>query len=117
MLDFTNRAFPYSELPEGGTLYIYDDLNRKSTIISDYAIRYDSDLIDLQGNVIVATYEKDTLYAEQLYFDQNKEWIFTNLPVTYKSADYITHGTGFDSDTDFTKAEVLEIRGQFAVVE
>ena len=117
MLDFSNRAFPYSEFPEGVTLYIYDDLNRKSTIISDYAIRYDSDLIDLQGNVIVATYEKDTLYAEQLYFDQNKEWIFTNLPVTYKSADYITHGTGFDSDTDFTKAEVLEIRGQFAVVE
>lgn len=118
MLDFGNRKFGYSEFPDGVTLYVYDANNQKSTIVSDYAIRYEgTDLIDLQGNVIVATAQNDTLFAEQLYFDQSKEWVFTNLPVTYKSADYITHGSGFDSDKDFTKAEVLEISGQFAVVE
>ena len=36
MLDFGNRAFGYSEFPEGITLYVYDDQNEKSTIISDY---------------------------------------------------------------------------------
>ncbi|MDX1270269.1 LPS export ABC transporter periplasmic protein LptC [Bizionia paragorgiae] len=118
MYDFGNRKFGYSEFPDGLTLYVYDTKNQKSTIISDYAIRYEgTDLIDLQGNVIVATAQNDTLFAEQLYYDQSKEWVFTNLPVTYKSADYITHGNGFDSDKDFTKAEVLEISGQFAVLE
>ncbi len=118
MLDFGNRAFGYSEFPEGITLYVYDDQNEKSTIISDYAILYkETDLIDLQGNVIVSTPTKDTLYAKQLYFDQKKKWIFTNQSVTYKSQDYITHGGGFDSDKDFTLTEVLEISGQFAVSE
>jgi len=118
MLDFGNRSFGYSEFPKGITLHVYNDNNEKSTIISDYAILYtQTDLIDLQGNVIIATPTKDTLYAEQLYFDQKKKWMFTNLPVTYKSEGIITHGAGFDSDKDFTLTEVLEISGQFAVSE
>lgn len=116
LLDYGNRSFGYSEFPEGIELRIFDDLNQKTTIFSDYAILYnDTDLIDLQGNVIVATHEKDTLFAEQLYFDQSKKWLFTNQPVTYKSTDYITHGGGFDSDKDFKRTEVLEISGQFTV--
>ena len=116
MLDFGNRKFAYSEFPEGVKLHIYDENDNKSTVIADYAILYsETDVIDLQGNVLVYTHAKDTLFAEQLYFDQNKEWLFTNLPVTYKSKDYITHGSGFDSDRDFKKAEVLKISGIFPV--
>jgi len=118
MFDFGNRAFGYSEFPEGIVLHMFDELNQKNTIIADYAISYKAtDLIDLQGNVIVATQDGDTLFAKQLFYDQKKEWLFTNEPVTYKSADYVTHGNGFDSDTKFTKAEVLEMSGQFAVVD
>lgn len=118
MLDYGNRKFAYSEFPEGVILHIYSENNSKTTIISDYAILYsETDVIDLQGNVVIATSEKDSLFAEQLYFDQNKEWLFTNSDVTYKSKDYITHGKGFDSNRDFSKAEVLEIKGTFAVSE
>jgi len=70
-----------------------------------------------RGNVIAATPTKDTLYAEQLYYDQTKEWLFTNLPATYRSQDYVTSGIGFDSDKDFNKAEVLGVTGQFAVTD
>jgi len=116
MLDYGNRKFAFSEFPEGVTLHIYDDNNNKNTIVADYAILYsETDVIDLQGNVLISTFEKDTLYAEQLYFDQSKEWLFTNSPVTYKSSGYITHGSGFDSDRDFTKAEVLKVSGTFLV--
>ncbi|AEH00428.1 LPS export ABC transporter periplasmic protein LptC [Lacinutrix sp. 5H-3-7-4] len=116
MLDYGNRKFPYSEFPEGVKLHIYDENNHKNTIVADYAILYsETDVIDLQGNVLISTFDKDTLYAEQLYFDQNKEWLFTNSPVTYKSDGYITHGSGFDSDRNFTKAEVLKVSGTFLV--
>jgi len=116
MLDFGNRKFAYSEFPEGVKLHIYDESNNKNTVLADYAILYsETDVIDLQGNVLVYTHTKDTLFAEQLYFDQAKEWLFTNLPVTYKSDGYITHGSGFDSDRDFTKAEVLKVSGTFLV--
>lgn len=118
MFDYGNRTFGYSEFPKGIVLHTFNEQNQKNTIISNYAIGYNkTDLIDLQGDVIVATYDGDTLFAQQLYYDQKKEWIFTNQPVTYKSADYVTHGNGFDSDTKFTKAEVLEVSGQFAVID
>jgi len=118
LLDFENRKFGYSEFPEGVILHIFDEQNQRTTIVSDYAIIYsETDVIDLQDNVIVSTHEGDSLYADQLFFDQKKEWLFTNLPVKYKSKDYLTKGQGFDSDRDFTKAEVLEISGVFAVSE
>lgn len=118
LLDFENRKFGYSEFPEGVTLHIFDEQNHRTTIVSDYAIIYsETDVIDMQGNVVVSTYEGDSLYADQLFFDQKKEWLFTNLPVRYKSKDYLTKGKGFDSDRDFTKAEVIEVSGLFAVSE
>lgn len=118
MYDFSNRSFSFSEFPNGVILHLYDDNNAQTTIISDYAIVYNNtDLIDLKGNVIAATPTKDTLYADQLYFDQNKEWLFTNLPATYRSKGYVTSGLGFDSDKNFKKAEVLGVTGQFAVQE
>lgn len=117
MLDFTNRDFPYSEFPDGIVLHLYDDQNKKSTIVSDYAIIYDqTDLIDLQGHVVI-TSENGVLKTDQLYYDQKKGWLFTNKPVTYKTETDIINGNGFDSNSKFTNAEVLEVNGIIAVEE
>lgn len=118
MYDYSNRKFPFNEFTEGVKLHLYDENNKRNTVISDYAIVYDkTNLIDLRGHVVVSTSDKDTLFAEQLFYDQKSEWLFTNLPVKFKSTDYVTHGNGFDSDKAFTKAQVLEINGLFAVKE
>lgn len=118
MLDFDNREFSYSECPEGLILDIFDANDDITRIVADYAILYaETSLIDLQGNVVVSSSAKDTLFAEQLYFDEKKQWLFTNLPVTHKTKEYLTKGKGFDSDKDFTKAEVLEISGQYYIGE
>lgn len=116
MLDFTNRDFPYNEFTEGITLYLYDENNNKSTVVSDYAIVYnDTDLIDLQGNVVITTYDKRILKTDQLFFDQKKEWLFTNKPVTFTSEKDIINGNGFDSNSKFTNAEVIEVTGYVTV--
>ncbi len=112
MLDFTNRPFGYNEFPDGVTLYLYDENNEKSTIVADYAISYeDTGLIDMQGNVVLSSHKKDTLFAEQLYYDQQREWLFTNQPVTFRQGMDLINGNGFDSDSKFNQAEVLEIDG------
>ncbi len=109
MLDYSNRDFPYFEFPDGIILYLYDKNDEKTTVISDYAISYDkTKLIDLQGNVKIINKTNDTLFTEQLYFDQNKAWVFTNKPVAFKQGIDIISGNGFDSNQDFTNAEVLE---------
>lgn len=112
MLDFSNRDFAFTEFPEGINLTLYDDDDNKNTIISDYAIAYEeTDLIDLQGNVVLTTHEGDILNADQLYYDQIKDWLYTNQPVKFTTKDQIINGNGFDSNMDFTKARVLEITG------
>lgn len=118
MLDFSNRNFAYNEFPDGITLHLFDKQNHKSTVVADYAISYeDTGLIDLQGNVIIATHQKDSLFAEQLYYSQNQAWLFTNLPVTFKQGRDVIHGNGFDSDSDFKQAQVLEINGLITLPE
>ena len=120
MLDYSNRDFPYSEFTDGIILYLFDENNEKSTIISDYAISYDkTKLIDLQGNVKIITNTNDTLFAEQLYYhsDQKKEWVYTNKPVVFRQGLDIINGNGFDSNKDFTNAEVLEVTGMITLEE
>ena len=116
MLDFTNRNFPYNEFPDGIVLNLYDEQNNKSTVVSDYAIVYDqTDLLDLQGNVVITTSDNRVLKTDQLFYDQKKEWLFTNKPVIFKSETDIINGNGFDSNSKFTNAEVLEVTGIITV--
>ena len=118
MLNFSNRDFPFYEFPEGVNLTMFDEKDQKSTIKSDFAIVYSkTDIIDLQGNVVLTTSTNDTLFTEQLFYDQKKEWLFTNHPVKFRTKDYITNGNGFDSNKNFTNAQVLEVKGRIFVDE
>lgn len=112
MLNYSNREFPFYEFPEGINLTLFDDDDNKSNVVSDYAILYnETDLIDLQGNVVLTTHNNDTLYAEQLFYDQKTEWLFTNQPVRFVTKERIINGNGFDSNKDFSRAHVLETTG------
>ena len=116
MLDYSNRDFAFSEFPKGVELIIYDSDGNKSKIFADYAIVYsETDLVDLRGNVILATHKKDSLFTEQMYFDQTKEWVFTNENVRLRSEGTDINGIGFDSDRDFEVYEMLAMQGDIEV--
>ncbi len=118
MYDYSNRAFGYNEFTDGVNLELFEDNIKKGTVISDYAIVYNkTNIIDLRGHVKVITDVNDTLFAEQLYYDNAKEWLFTNKPVTFRTGQDLIHGNGFDSNAEFTNAEVLEITGLLTVEE
>ncbi len=118
MYDYNNRNFKYSEFTEGVTLHLFDDLNKKSTILADYAITYsDTDLIDLKGNVVIYTAEKDTLFTNQLYYDQKNQWVFTNESFKFLNSGNVTEGKGFDSDRNLNRLQILEIGGKYIVQE
>ncbi|GAA4814501.1 LPS export ABC transporter periplasmic protein LptC [Litoribaculum gwangyangense] len=111
-LDYSNRDFPFREFTDGVTLYIFDKDNNKSTIVADYAIIYnDTDLIDMQNNVVITTHDNKVLKTDQLFYDQKKEWLYTNKPVSFKTESDVINGNGFDSNSKFTNAEVLEVTG------
>ncbi|NRD19352.1 LPS export ABC transporter periplasmic protein LptC [Winogradskyella eckloniae] len=110
MLDYSNRKFKFSEFPDGIELRTYDDDGNRTTITSKYAIHYpQTDIIDLQGNVRIITHQNDTLFTEQLFYNQKLEWLFTNEPWKYGTL----HGIGFDSDKSFENFQMLEMGGDF----
>lgn len=112
MLDYSNRDFPFYEFTDGVTLYVYDKDNNKSTVVADYAIVYDkTDLIDMQNNVVITTKDSSVLKTDQLYYNRKREWLYTNEPVTFQTKTDLIHGNGFDSNSKFTNAEVLEVNG------
>ncbi len=114
MLDYSNRDFPFSEFPDGIELKVYDENNNKTTITSKYAIYYtETGIIDLRGDVVVGTHDKDTLFTDQLYYNEKLEWVFTNEPWLFKRVVGPLHGIGLDSDKSFTNIQMLEMGGDF----
>lgn len=104
MRDFTNKAFPYREFPEGLEVEFYDKNNEKNTVKANYGVVYESTgLIDLQGDVVIVTSDSTRLTASQLYWDQNQNWIFTDLPNTIRFQNgALNEGMGFDSNQEFS---------------
>ena len=103
MLDFGNASFPYTEFPEGIDVTLFEGDNKKSYIKSDYAIRFkQTDVIDLQGNVKITSEDGKTLETTQLYYDQKREWFFTEKKCKLTlGPGNIFYTKGFDASRDF----------------
>lgn len=102
--DYTNLDFPYQEFPEGVEVKYWNENDEVSTVTSDFAIRYDeTNIVDLRKNVVLVTSDSLVLRAEQLYWDQKHQWVFTDEPyrIIFKDGSY-NDGAGFDSSEDFT---------------
>lgn len=104
MKDYSNKNFPYREFPEGLRVEFYDEERKKNTVTANYGVIYnETGLIDLQGNVVVITSDSTELTADQLYWDQTNNWVFTDHPNTIKFKNGARNkGQGFDSNQEFT---------------
>ena len=116
MMNYSNQPFPFYEFPKGINLTLLGKDKDSSKVFSNTAKIYnDTDIIDLRGNVILITADSDSLFTEQLYYDQKREWLFTDFPVKFRTKNYITNGNGFDANQNFTNAQVLEVSGRIKI--
>jgi LPS export ABC transporter protein LptC len=104
MRDFSNKSFPYREFPQGLEVEFFNEENQKNTVTANYGVIYDeTGIIDLQGDVVVITSDSTRLMADQLYWDQNNNWVFTDQPNTIKFKNgAVNEGQGFDSNQEFS---------------
>ena len=101
--NFTNLEFPYRTFPNGLLVDFFDDNGQKSIIRAAYGIIYSAtNLIDLQGNVVLESYDGKKLETPQLYLDQDNEWIYTHEKFTYTNPEdgTIMDGEGMDFSKD-----------------
>ncbi|MGL2965055.1 LPS export ABC transporter periplasmic protein LptC [Flavobacterium sp. XGLA_31] len=113
MLDYATVEFPFTEFPNGIHLTLYDKNGKQTFIVANYAISHKAtNLIDLQGNVVISNQSGDRLETDQLYYDQKNEWFFTEKKFKFTSAKGTSYGEGIDFSKDFKKINSKKISGE-----
>ncbi len=118
--DFDNQPFKYRTFPKGLQVDFYDDDNQKSVITADYGIVYSqTNLIDLQGNVVIESHDGKKLETPQLYFDRSNNWIFTEATFTYTNPEdgTVMDGEGMDFNRDFSFFKAHKTYGLMMIKE
>jgi len=105
---FQSVEQPYTEFPEGITVYNFSDsMEIESELTSKYANYYDKKkLWSASNNVIAKNKKGETLNTEHLFWDQNKKTIYTEEMVKITTADGVQYGQGFVSDEAFNDWEI-----------
>ena len=117
-IDYTNLDFRYAEFPEGLKVVFFDEVGNENEVLADYGILYnDTRLIDLKGNVQLKSHEGSVLKTNQLFWDAENEWLFTEHPFTFKDQDYNFEAVRLDTNKDFTKFQTGNLIGTIAVSE
>ena len=117
-LDYSHLSFQYSEFPEGLKVIFYNQENQENTVVADYGIMYNqTKIVDLQGNVVLLSFDGSRLETDQMYWDAEKEWLFTEEPFTFKNTDYNLAANRLDTNKEFTKFQTGKLSGTIAVEE
>lgn len=114
MLDYSAISHPFTEFPKGIHLTLIDEKGSHSTIVANYAISYKkTNIIDLQGAVLITSQDGKKLATSQLYYDQKNEWFFTEKPFKYtdESGGYL-EGPGVDFSKDFKVFNMQRSNGE-----
>jgi LPS export ABC transporter protein LptC len=117
-VDYTNLSFRYAEFPEGLEVVFFDENGNENELQADYGILYnDSKLIDLKGNVQLKSHDGSKLITDQLFWDAQWEWLFTERPFTFEDEEYDFEAIRLDTNKEFTKFQTGTLIGTIAVSE
>lgn len=101
---------PYTDFPEGITVSTFDDtLGIESTLTSKQAVYYDQkSLWHAKNNIVAKNRKGQVLYTEELFWDQKKRLIYTDVNVKINTKEGVIYGKGLVSDESFENWEVKE---------
>lgn len=115
LLQYNNAEKPYSEFPEGLTVHFYDDsLRVESEIRADFAhYNHEEKLWHATGNVVARNLKTgERLDSEELYWDEEKETIYSNTFTRIQNENGTFYGeNGFKSNQSMTQYTLIGSRG------
>ena len=113
MLDYATVEFPFTEFPKGIKVTLFDKNGKKTFVSSDYAVTYkNTNIIDLQGTVLIVNETGQSLETAQLYFDQKNEWFYTEKKFKFTDPKGVSFGEGIDFSKDFKIVNSQKISGE-----
>lgn len=118
--DYDNQRFGYKVFPQGLHLDFFDHNNQKTVVKADYGIIYSqTNLIDLQGNVVIESQDGKKLETPQIYWDRKNNWIFTEAEFRYTNPEdgTVMDGKGMDFNRDLTFLSAQKTFGIMTIKE
>ncbi len=108
-----NMDAPFVLMNKGLKLVFYNKEQKPtSTLTADQGVYFTkSGKAYVKYNVKVANNKHETLYTENLYWDQKKEKIIADKNVKIVTPTQIIMGTGLESDQDFSEYTIKNISG------
>lgn len=106
--------------PDGIYVEFYEkDGSLSSTLRSNYAKQErNKDFFTVRGNVILENIvKKEKLETEELFWDKNKDRIFTDKFVKVTTPERLLTGTGLETNQNFFPYTVLKVTGRFDLKE
>ena len=110
--DYSHLSFKYSEFPEGLEVTFYNDNGEENKIYADYGIFYKSTkIVDLKKNVKLISNDGSELFTQQLFWDAENEWLFTEEKFTFKNIDYDIDAIRLDTNKEFSQFKTGKLTG------
>jgi len=116
---YSNKEPSYLEFTKGiQVIYFEGTGDTVASAISKYA-KYDEEkrLWELRDSVVVRNDTGNILETELLYWDQEKDLIFTEKDVRITSTEQVVMGSGFESDSKLNRRVIKNITGSFYIDE
>ena len=108
----------YTEFPKSIFVTFYTDSAVVDNIVKAKYARYYDLLrkVYMRDSVVVYNTKGDTLFAEDLWWDQNLEIFYSDKPVrVYQGMDRLTGDDGIHATQDLKKITILNNRGTLAI--
>jgi LPS export ABC transporter protein LptC len=101
---------PYSEFKSGIVVIIYyGKQTPQARVTSKYAKCTNNNLWELRDSVVVINEQNEKLETELLFWNQEKDLIYTDRFVKMTSQDQVSQGIGFESDSHLTKRRIFKV--------
>jgi len=111
MEEYENSGSPYYEFMGGITVVFHDGHKEPiASVTSKYAKFTKSDNTwELKDSVVVVNESNDKLETEVLYWNQDKDHIYTDRFVKITNEDQVMQGFGFESDSHLRKRRIKKV--------
>ena len=116
-LIYSQRNPPFWAFEKGVYLEKFDTLfHVDASIKADTAYYYEpKKLWELRGNVHIQSQRGDKFDTELMFWDQNKEKIYSDRFIRIEQVDKILTGYGFESNQQMTEYQIYNNTGVFTV--
>ena len=116
---YDRRKPPHWAFEHGVYLEKYDsEKNIEATVRCDTAYYYNEQkLWKLIGNVNIKNPKNERFYTNLMYWDQEKEKLYSDSYIKIEQDDQITEGMGFSANQNLSVWEIKNTKGIYAIEE